>query len=133
MTNANIVLAQSLYAAFGRGEINYIIDALAADVHWECVGRQVDFPTFGPRQGRSAVAEFFSLVGSELSFYDFSPNEFFAAGDKVFCLGHYAMTVNRTGRRMESDWIHVFTLADGKVTDFREFLDTARAVEAWRN
>jgi ketosteroid isomerase-like protein len=33
---------------------------------------------------------------------------------------------------MASDWVHIFTIAGGKVTAFREFLDTARAAEAFR-
>jgi ketosteroid isomerase-like protein len=133
MSSGNIALTRSMYDAFGRGDIGYIIDALTADVHWECTGRRADFPTFGPWQGRTAVGDFFQAVGSAMSFHEFSPNEFHAAGDKVFCLGRYAMTVKKTGRRMESDWIHVFTINNGKVSGFREFLDTARAAEAWRN
>ncbi len=128
----NVALAKSLYAAFGKGDIATIIAALAPAVSWEAVGRASDFPTFGARQGPAAVQEFFALVGSNLDFSDFSPKEFFPVGDKVFVLGHYAMTVKKTGKKMESDWVHVFTVAGGKVTAFREFLDTARAAEAYR-
>ena len=53
-------------------------------------------------------------------------------GEKVFALGYYEVTVKNTGRRIGSDWIHVFTIRDGKVTSFREFTDTAQAAEAWR-
>ena len=47
-------------------------------------------------------------------------------------LGHYAMTVKKTGKAMDSDWTHIFTIDGGKVKAFREFLDTARAAEAYR-
>ena len=53
-------------------------------------------------------------------------------GDKVFVLGRYAMKVKKTGKAMTSDWVHIFTIADGKVKTFREFLDTARPPEAYR-
>jgi ketosteroid isomerase-like protein len=33
---------------------------------------------------------------------------------------------------MASDWAHIFTIRDGKVVKFREFLDTAVAAEAYR-
>jgi ketosteroid isomerase-like protein len=128
----NVALAKSLYAAFGKGDIPTIIAAMAPDVSWETVGRSSDFPTFGPRKGPAQVQEFFALVGSNLDFSDFSPKEFYPVGDKVFVLGHYAMTVKKTGKKMESDWAHVFTIAGGKVTAFKEFLDTARAAEAYR-
>jgi ketosteroid isomerase-like protein len=50
----------------------------------------------------------------------------------VFVLGHYTYTVKKTGKSGSSDWVHVFTIADGKVKAFRDFSDTARAAEANR-
>jgi uncharacterized protein len=128
----NVTLVKSLYAAFGKGDTATIVAAVAPDVDWEPVGRASDFPTLGPRKGPAAVQEFFGLVGSNLTFSEFSPKEFYAVGDKVFVLGRYAMTVKKTGKSMASDWVHIFTVAGGKVTIFREFLDTARAAEAYR-
>jgi ketosteroid isomerase-like protein len=132
MSNANITLVQSLYAAFGRGEIATIINAIAPDATWEMVGRAGDFPTFGRRQGPAGVKEFFGLVGSNLDFSEFAPKEFYAAEDRVFALGHYTMTVKKTGKTLASDWIHIFAIRGGKIASFREFLDTASAVEAYR-
>jgi uncharacterized protein len=129
----NIALAKSLYAAFGKGDTATIVAAMAADADWETVGRTSDFPTFGPRKGSPAVQEFFNLVGSNLEFSEFTPKDFYPVGDKVFVLGHYAMKVKKTGKAMTSDWVHIFTIADGKVKAFREFLDTARAAEAYRS
>jgi uncharacterized protein len=128
----NITLVKTLYAAFGKGDVITIVGACAPDVSWEVVGRASDFPTFGPRNGPAAVQEFFNIVGSNLDFSDLSPKEFYPVGDKVFVLGHYAMTVKKTGKVMDSDWTHIFTIEGGKVKAFREFLDTARAADAYR-
>lgn len=129
----NVALVKSLYDAFGKGDIPTIIAACAPDVEWRSTGRSSDFPTFGSRQGQAAVQEFFKLVGDNLNFSEFAPKEFYAVGEKVFVLGHYTMTVKKTGKAMESDWVHIFTIANGKVKTFREFLDTARAAEAYRS
>jgi ketosteroid isomerase-like protein len=129
----NVALVKSLYAAFGKGDIATIVGAVTPDVDWEAVGRSSDFPTLGPRKGPAAVQEFFGLVGTNLTFSEFSPKEFYAVGDKVFVLGRYAMTVKKTGKSMASDWVHIFTITGGKVSIFREFLDTARAAEAYRS
>ena len=128
----NVALAKNLYAAFGKGDVATIVAAMAPQVDWHSGGQASDVPTFGPRKGPAAVQEFFTLVGSSYTFSDFSPKEFYPIGDKVFVLGHYAMTVKKTGKAMASDWVHIFTIAGGKVTAFREFLDTARAAEAFR-
>jgi ketosteroid isomerase-like protein len=132
MGNANVEVVQGLYAAFGRGDIGALTSALGACASWEVVGRPSDFPTLGRREGPAGVQSFFEEVGRQLTFSEFAPAEFYAVDDKVFVLGHYAMTVNRTGRALDSDFIHVFTLHDGKVCGFREFTDTAKAAEAYR-
>lgn len=129
----NVVLVKSVYGAFGKGDIPAIIAVVAPDVDWVVNGRVSDVPTFGPRKGRAAVQEFFNLVGSSYTFSEFSPKEFHAVGDKVFVLGHYTMTVKKTGKAMASDWLHIFTIVGGKVVMFREFLDTAQAAEAFRS
>ncbi len=132
MANANVTLVQSLYAAFGRGEIATIVNAMAPDSTWEIVGKASDFPTLGLRKGPAGVKSFFEDVAQHLAFTDFSPKEFYAVDDKVFVLGRYAMTVKKTGKPLASDWIHIFTIRGGKVTAFREFLDTAKAAESYR-
>lgn len=129
----NVALVKGLYAAFGKGDIAAIVATMAPDVDWVVVGRASDVPTFGPRKGPAAVQEFFGLVGSNYTFSEFAPKEFYPVGDKVFVLGHYTMTIKKTGKPAESDWVHIFTFADGKVSRFREFLDTARAAEAFRS
>jgi ketosteroid isomerase-like protein len=132
MSNANITLVQNLYGAFGQGDIATIINGLTTDVDWHSGGRASDYPGFGPRKGHAAVQEFFKIIGENNDFHSFSPREFHAADDKVFVLGDYEMTLKKTGKKMASDWCHVFTVKGGKITKFREFLDTAQAAEAFR-
>jgi len=126
MTDANISHVQSLYAAFGRGDIATLLAGCAPDIDWETVGRPSDFPTFGPRRGVKAVEEFFRFVAEHEEFSDFSPREFYAAQDKVFVLGAYSLTVKPSGAKVAAEWVHVFTLKDRKVTRFREHTDTAQ-------
>lgn len=132
MSDANVTLVQNLYSAFGRGEIATIVKAATADCRWEVVGRRSDFPTLGRFQGQAGVGSFFEAVGQHLDFKEFSPAEFYPAGDKVFVLGRYAMTIRKTGKPMASEWCHVFTIRDGKVAGFREFTDTAQVADAYR-
>ncbi len=131
MGHANVTHVQDLYAAFGRGDVATMVAGLTPDVDWETVGRSSDFPTLGPRKGTKAVEEFFRLVAENEDFSEFSPREFYAADDKVFVLGSYSLTLRKTGGPITSDWVHVFTLRDGKVTRFREHTDTAKFAEAF--
>lgn len=132
MSDANITLIQSLYAAFGRGQFASIVAAVTPDVRWETVGRGTDFPTFGPRTGPQGVQEFFRLVVENEDIHEFSPHEFHVSGNMVFVVGHYAATMRKTGRKVATDWLHAFTIEGGKLTAFREFTDTAQFAEAHR-
>jgi hypothetical protein len=132
MSNANITLVQSLYAAFGRGQITTIVAAMAPDVNWEVVGRKTDYPILGKYKGAQGVQGFFQQVGALQQAHEFAPGEFSASGDKAFVTGHYAWTIKKTGRKVAADWVHVFTITSGKVAAFREFTDTAQFAEANR-
>jgi uncharacterized protein len=132
MNNPNIAFVKSLYVAFQQRHIETILDAVAPNVDWQTVGRPKDYPAFGPRKGRAAVEEFFGIVAENETFSEFSPREFFCDSDRVFAFGRYAGTMKRTGRKFETEWVHVFTIRDGKVTRFREHTDTAQFAEGYR-
>ena len=133
MSDANIAIVQSLYAAFGQGDIAVIIKGLTPDVAWHSGGRASDYPGFGPRKGHADVQNFFKIIADNNDFNHFTPREFYAADDKVFVIGDYDVTMKKNGKRFSSDWVHIFTFKDGKVARFREFLDTALAAEAYRD
>jgi ketosteroid isomerase-like protein len=131
MSAANVSFVQSLYA-FGRGDIATIIDGLTSDVDWDVNGRRKDYPLLGNWKGKAAVEQSFRGVAEHEEATEFSPREFFAAGDRVFVLGHYCWKIRKTGRTAASDWAHIFTIRCGKVAKFREFNDTAVFAEAYR-
>lgn len=133
MSQDNIAFVQEIYAAFGRGDVPAILEALAPDVRWEMVGREKDFPNFGLRTGREAVGRFFQTVGETEEFDAFEPRAFHASGDKVFVEGHAAGRLKQTGAPVVTDWIHIYTLKDGKVAAWKEFLDTAQYTEGLRS
>jgi ketosteroid isomerase-like protein len=132
MSKSNVDLVQQLYGAFGKGDIPTLMNSMSDDIAWHSGGRASDFPGFGPRKGHAEVQDFFKIIAENNEFSHFTPREFYAAGDKVFVLGDYALTLRKSGKKFASDWAHIFTIRDGKVTGFREFLDTALAAECYR-
>src|SRR5690348_12199546 len=78
MSEANIATVQSLYAAFGRGDIDAIVNGCLPDVTWASGGRKEDYPPFGMRKGTGAVRDFFRSVAEVQDFDEFSPREFYA-------------------------------------------------------
>lgn len=127
---SNIELVQRAYAAFGRGDIPGVLDTMGQDVDWYIPG-PASIPTVGRRRGLSAVGEFFQTLGESQSVESFEPRTFFSNDDMVVVLGHYRWTVRATGRPVECDWVHIFTITNGKISSFKEITDTAAFLEAY--
>jgi ketosteroid isomerase-like protein len=127
----NTELVQQAYAAYGRGAVDDVLACMAADIDWE-IPAVPALAFTGKRQGRDQVAQYFQLAAEQQAVREFTPREFIAGGDKVVVLGHGAWTARETGQDFESDWVHVFTVKDGRIVAFREFMDAHVAVEAFQ-
>ena len=115
----NTKVVQEAYAAFGRGDVQGILDRLDDGIVWKGVyGAGSHVPMSGERKGKAAVTEFFKQVAANVNFSRFEPREFVAAGDKVIALGHYAAKTS-AGKDFDSDFVMVFTLRNGKVSAFQ--------------
>lgn len=131
MSDANIKLVQDAYSAFGRGDIQAVLDAFAGDVAIGIVGREQDMPLFGIRHGKAGAAEFFRLLDEAHEITMFEPQRFLAAEDMVFVWGRYSWTMRKSGVSSTSEWLHVLTIRDGKVGDWRGHNDTAMLAQAY--
>jgi uncharacterized protein len=131
MSEPIVKVVQEAYAAFKRGDITTVLNGMSDDVGWFLPGPKDIIPFVGKRHGRQQVAEFFSTLAELQEAEEFEPREFIAQGDKVAVLGHYRWRVKSTSRTFDSDFVHVFTVRDGKVVNMHEYLDTHAAVAAY--
>ena len=72
-----------------------------------------------------------SITVESVEFKRFEPREFIAERDKVVVLGSYEGVAKKTGRAFKSDWVMVYTIADGKVAHFREYADVVAITAAF--
>jgi len=70
------------------------------------------------------VADFFAGVQKFDDIHSFEPREFIEAGEHVAVLGWESVTARDTGKKFESEWVHVFIVKSGKVTRWRGFFNT---------
>lgn len=129
--DSNLQVVQSGYEKFGSGDINGLLSLFDEDIKWT-VPEIENAPFGGSRVGREAVGQFFSQLDEAEDITEFSPTEFIAQGDRVVVLGRSTSTVRSTGNTYSTDWVHVFRLEDGKVTEFLEFFDNAAATRAFQ-
>jgi len=128
--NDNIQKLQQLYAAFGRGDINMIVNNVTDDVNWG-TDSSADIPWYRIRHGRDGVADFFATLAREVDFPEFSPTHFAASGDVVFAHVDLTYKFKKNGRGASSGSVHEFTFRDGNVSRFRAFEDTATVLASW--
>lgn len=123
----NIEIVRRGYEAFGHGDMNTLLGLFDEQIEWISPG-PADLPTAGRRTGRQQTAEFFTVLNDTFEIQRFEPREFIAQGDRVVVTGIDTSRVKATGKVIEGEWAHIFTLKDGKVVRFQEYQDTAEAV-----
>ncbi|MDB5058850.1 MAG: nuclear transport factor 2 family protein [Chloroflexi bacterium] len=127
----NTQRVKDIYAAFGRGDMPTLLEALADDVEWVVAGPS-DLPTSGMRRGKQAVQTWFGTLVENREFHVFEPQEFIAQGDKVVVLLQVEFTTRRSGRKVVMHEAHLWALRDGKFIRHESFEDTAAIADAYR-
>jgi uncharacterized protein len=124
-----IELVRSFYAKLKAGDAPGALGLMAHDIEWltmwhyKVVGR-------GPER----VAEgLFKPLMEEWSSFALDPSEFIMDGDTVVSLGRFTGVHGATGKKAEAGYAHVWTVKDGKITRFRQYVDTLAIAEARRS
>ncbi|SRR5713101_1676689 len=128
----NTTLIQSLYDAFGRGDVQTILNSLTDDVQWALEG-PVIIPFAGQRRGISQVRSFFEALATTQTGRKLNMEPFIAQGDQVAAYGRYSCTVTATGKKLDCPIAHFFTIRNGKVSRFVDLTDTAAVADAYQS
>jgi uncharacterized protein len=121
---ANIKTVKGIYDAFGRGDVDAIVDQLTDDVDW-AVEPNGSAPWNGLRRGTAQVAEFFTALGENVEVTEFAPLAFASNEADVMVVIRYAVRVPTTGKSGTMDLHHWWRFRDGKVCFVRGTEDTA--------
>ena len=126
----NLEVVQAAYERFGAADIEGMLEHLSPEVVVEFYGTG-DIPYAGTWKGHDGVSRWLKTIYESVDVNVFEPEEILAAEDKVITVGHLHLVARSTGNGFESDFVHVITLEDGKWTRFRDWMNTAVAVEAF--
>ena len=119
---SNLEKVQELYGAFGRGEIEPVLAALAPDVEW-VEGDIEGLPYRGAHHGPEAVGrDVFAQIPGAYESFELVPQEWVDGGDTIVMLGR--VTVRLDGRESSQSVAQVWKFQDGKITRFESFQDT---------
>ena len=125
-----LALAKQMYEALEDDDVGPFLTLCAPDVtiEYPAAGR---LPYGGTWMGRSGAADFLAAhdAAEEIVLFDPAPMHL-ATADLVFVLGTFEGRARDTGRRWRTEFVHVLTFRDGRLTGWRSFFDTATAVAA---
>ena len=121
------------YDYFGKSDIAGVVSIYADNATFTPqMGLEGKTPLVTPKGifSKSEMGGFFAALAQELEFTQWENRHWVADGNTVIVLGYYAGKNRRTGKPFASEFCHALTVKGGKVTSFKEFTDTAAALEA---
>jgi ketosteroid isomerase-like protein len=120
----NIEFARGLYEAFAAGDVPKVLGSMSDDIEWWEAEGNPWYPGrafVGPQQVVDGV---FARIGGEIEGFEIHPERFLADGDDVVMIGRYKGKATATGKLLDAQALHIWTIRDGKVARFQQFVDT---------
>lgn len=125
MTNARDTV-RDFYDKLSKGDAPGALGLMASDIEWTTMWHyKVD------GRGPEKVAEgLFKPLMAEWSSFSLVPTEFITENENVVSLGDFTGIHGSTGKASNARYAHVWTVRDGKITAFRQYIDTLAIAEA---
>lgn len=125
---SNTEIAQATYEAFGRGDMDGVLENFNPEVEWHAAE---GLPWGGVYHGSQSVVE--NVFGPLLqAFEGFALNteRYIESDDTVVVLGRYSGAGKSGGKPLDAEFAHVWNLENGKLKQFLHYADTAKMNEA---
>jgi len=127
MAQDNVDVVQGAWDAFGRGDIDAVLEAIAPSAETRL---PESLPWGGTYAGPDGFRDFLTKLGDTWDQFSATPQKVLGADDNHVVV--LAKTKGRTkaGATIEGKTIWIYQLRDGKIADAESFGDTAQVLEA---
>ncbi|HSB28499.1 MAG TPA: nuclear transport factor 2 family protein [Pyrinomonadaceae bacterium] len=130
MSEKNVQIVREIYEAFGSGDVPGVLSKFAPDIHW-MEAENFIYADRNPYIGPQAVLEgVFLRFVSEWNNFTVTTEAVLGVSDQVVTLGSYSGTYKATGKSVQAQMVHVWTIADGKAIKFQQHTDTKQFADA---
>ena len=127
-TNADRVKA--LYDAFAEGDVPTVLAGLTEDVNWN------EAENFIYNEGEAFIGHdavvngVFARLGSEWEYWNLADKAFMNVEDNmVLVTGRYQAKNKASGKVLDSQFAHLWTMKDSLASKFQQYTDTKQAAE----
>lgn len=119
-------IIRAFYDALSNGDAARAMALMADDIEWITMWHyKVD--GLGPQK----VAEGLLVpLMAEWSAFALTPTEYIAEGETVVTLGRFVGVHRTSGKPVDAGYAHVWTVRDGRIARFRQYIDTLAVAQA---
>lgn len=119
MKNSAKAVVEKMFAAFGSGDVEKIVETVSDNTIWIYHGTQI-IPK-GVFEKKEGVRAFFSNVLDKTEVISFEPQQYIVEGNMVVVLGQEHQKVKRSGRELKQKWVQIYTVENDLITKMEEF------------
>ena len=129
----NIAVVQGIYDAFAKGDIPAVLSGLDEQVVWN-EAENFPYADGNPYIGHDAVLNgVFARIGAEWEYWNLIDMKIHDMdGNMVLATGRYNAKNKKSGKKINAQFGHLWTLNDRKATSFQQFADTKQVAAAMR-
>jgi ketosteroid isomerase-like protein len=133
MSESNQKTIEEVYAAFGRGDVPFILERVGEQTRWDFSVGGSEVPWHVPIGSKKELPRFFQAMAENVTFEAFEPRAFVSDRRNVVVKVRVAYEVNRTGRRVDEEQVQWWSFDDGgRISALRHYEDTAAVRDAWQ-
>jgi ketosteroid isomerase-like protein len=124
---SNVEIISGLYESFAAGDVPAVLGTMDPEIRWHEAEGNPYMPSGEALIGPEAVLNnLFMKLGEDWDGFSVHPHTYHAAGDVVVVEARYSGTHNTTGKDLDAQVCHVWTVKDGRIAKFQQYVDTAR-------
>lgn len=127
----NVAVVDGLYQAFVKGDVPAVLAVMDANIVWN-EAENFPYADRNPYIGPEAVLNgVFARIGAEWEYFNLTDIQLHdMSGNMVLATLRYKGKHKTTGKVIDSQTAHLWTLRDGKIVAFQQFTDTKQAAGA---
>lgn len=127
----NMAVVDGLYKAFAKGDIPTALSTMDPKIIWN-EAESFPYADRNPYVGPDAVLQgVFARLGADWEYWNLTGIELHEmSNNQVLSTLRYQAKCKKNGAEIDAQVAHLFTLKDGKITNFQQFTDTKQVAEA---
>ncbi|MDX1314122.1 MAG: nuclear transport factor 2 family protein [Eudoraea sp.] len=122
---------KKVYNAFAEGDVETVMAGFTEDIQWNEAENFI-YADGNPYVGGAAVGEgVFGRIGAEWEYWNLDNMQFFNVDtNMVLVTGRYKALNKASGKELDAQFAHLWTLRDSLASSFQQYTDTKQAADA---